>query len=65
MNSYNTCVIKSTTNLLHVLLSKMDIWKRLSPTYVACPKGDQEWNKVIDGFWKKWQYPNCLGGGGP
>jgi len=36
------------------------IWQALHAQYL--PKPSQEtWEKVIDGFWNKWNFPNCIG----
>ena len=32
----------------------------LTPIYVQFPD-EQTWLKIVDDYWKKWQFPNCIG----
>lgn len=32
----------------------------LSPLYLALPT-EEEWKCIVDGFWNRWQMPNCFG----
>lgn len=34
--------------------------KVLQPLYLVCPN-DEDWKKCADGFWKRWNLPNCVG----
>lgn len=36
------------------------LWNRLSPEFLSMPTGDQ-WLTIADEFWRRWQFPNCLG----
>jgi len=36
------------------------IWQALHEQYL--PKPSREvWERIIDGFWNKWNFPNCIG----
>ena len=37
------------------------IWKVLSPVFVRLPSSEDEWKGISDGFYKQWNFPNCLG----
>ena len=37
------------------------IWEKLSPIHMKAPDSADEWQSIADEFWKKWQFPNCLG----
>lgn len=32
----------------------------LKPIYLRCPI-EEQWKSIIDGFWNRWNMPNCLG----
>lgn len=34
--------------------------KVLSPMYLKAPK-EEEWKRIVAGFWKYWNFPNCIG----
>ncbi|XP_064472498.1 uncharacterized protein LOC135386956 [Ornithodoros turicata] len=36
------------------------LWQDLSPHYMK-PPTEKDWKAIADGFWKRWQFPNCLG----
>ncbi|XP_018374505.1 PREDICTED: uncharacterized protein LOC108768541 [Trachymyrmex cornetzi] len=36
------------------------LWLGLQPTFLPEPD-KQRWSKVAEGFFEKWQFPNCLG----
>lgn len=37
------------------------IWEVLQPTYLQCPKEEDEWIKIADKFNNMWNYSNCIG----
>lgn len=37
------------------------IFEELMPIYLKFPETRDDWSKVSEGFWNKWQFPNCLG----
>lgn len=36
------------------------LWDRLSPVYLK-PPTEEKWLEIVEGFEKKWNFPNCLG----
>ncbi|XP_011861155.1 PREDICTED: uncharacterized protein LOC105558199, partial [Vollenhovia emeryi] len=36
------------------------IWKRLKSSHLA-PPSTQEWKLIADGYWSRWNLPNCCG----
>ena len=37
------------------------IWCALSDLYLKAPQNQQDWKKIGQGFFKEWDFPNCLG----
>ncbi|XP_067118748.1 uncharacterized protein [Centruroides vittatus] len=37
------------------------IWKRLKGTYMKVPQTEEEWQNIAEGFFERWQLPNCCG----
>ncbi|XP_033222780.1 uncharacterized protein LOC117176636 [Belonocnema kinseyi] len=37
------------------------IWETLQPTVLKMPSNSKDWQKVIDVYYKKWQFPHCWG----
>lgn len=37
------------------------IYNELCSQDLRTPKTEEEWNYVLDGFEKRWQFPNCIG----
>lgn len=37
------------------------IYDELCSQRLRAPKTEEEWNEVLDGFEKRWQFPNCIG----
>jgi len=33
----------------------------LGPDFMKTPSSEQEWEIVAEGFWKEWNFPNCVG----
>lgn len=50
---------KSTVNAIFYETLKA-IWNNLQPIYLKTPN-KQEWLEIANGFWTKWNFPNCLG----
>lgn len=46
------CIIQETCEVL---------WNTLSPIYLKSPNTEQEWKDISEGFWNKWNFPNCIG----
>ncbi|XP_049515023.1 uncharacterized protein LOC125941554 [Dermacentor silvarum] len=36
------------------------LWEVLSPLYMQ-PPSEAQWRDIAEGFWQRWQFPNCLG----
>lgn len=36
------------------------IWKALQPN-VLPPMTEEKWSNIAEGFFEKWQFPNCIG----
>ena len=45
-------VIAETCNIL---------WNQLSPIYTKLPNSAEQWQQIADGFWERWNFPNCIG----
>lgn len=37
------------------------LWDRLSPIYLRLPTTPDEWRQIADGYWQRWNFPNCVG----
>ncbi|XP_067122841.1 uncharacterized protein [Centruroides vittatus] len=37
------------------------IWKRLKGTYMKVSQTEEEWQNIAEGFFERWQLPNCCG----
>ncbi len=37
------------------------IYTVLKPDFLKIPSREEEWKQISDDFWKKWNFPNCLG----
>jgi len=37
------------------------IWEELQGSFLSQPTMKSEWEEIADGFWNKWNFPNCLG----
>ncbi len=37
------------------------IWTALSEVYLKLPSSPEEWNRISEGFERKWQFPHCVG----
>ncbi|XP_064467604.1 uncharacterized protein LOC135378481 [Ornithodoros turicata] len=43
-----------------IYLTCQVIWDTLSPLYMKPPTED-EWRKIADDYWQRWQFPACVG----
>ncbi|KAK8770697.1 hypothetical protein V5799_012837 [Amblyomma americanum] len=50
--------LETAREAIHLTLQVL--WDDLAPQYMK-PPNDQMWRNIADGFWKRWQFPNCLG----
>ncbi|KAL1489235.1 hypothetical protein ABEB36_014168 [Hypothenemus hampei] len=48
---------------VHKIINEMCnlIWKVLSPLYLKTPENPEEWEEISQGFYDRWNFPNCLG----
>ncbi|XP_030767516.1 protein ALP1-like [Sitophilus oryzae] len=46
------CIVNETCQVL---------WNVLSPIYLKSPNTEKEWKDISDGFWSRWNFPNCIG----
>ena len=37
------------------------LWMVLRVEYLKCPQSEEQWLHIAEGFWRRWQYPHCLG----
>jgi len=37
------------------------IYDRLQPEYLAMPNTADDWKKISNDFWRRWNIPNCVG----
>ena len=37
------------------------LWDELCPKYLRIPDSEEEWKEIAAGFWKSWNFPNCVG----
>ena len=46
------CIVREVCGIL---------WKELQPLYMKCPDTEEEWKKISQEFYTKWNFPNCIG----
>lgn len=37
------------------------IYEEVGPRYIKCPQSPEEWLRIVDGWWTRWNLPNTLG----
>jgi hypothetical protein len=51
--------VSTVASIVHETCSA--IYSVLQPLYMVTPSSPEEWLKIADGFWEKWNTPNTLG----